>query len=266
MRDMKKNNLIDGISNYCDRWCERCLFTQRCEIFLNDSALSDAQRDPEKPEFWDNLSQTFADNIEKLLQLAEQHGIELDLEPTETTQKTTQKIQQKIAKQTHIAEKKISPNQHLEQLSRRYATDSEAFFNRNEAFFLEIEQDLLKKVALELQIDETALLHLKDAMEVIEWYRFFIAAKVHRALSGLTWVNDFTYDIDPVQNDSNGSAKAALLAIEKSLAAWETVCRFFPEKTDDLLRILASLSRQHRLVLQIFPNAKRFTRPGFDPK
>ena len=27
-------NTIPGIYNYCDYWCERCAFTQRCGTYL----------------------------------------------------------------------------------------------------------------------------------------------------------------------------------------------------------------------------------------
>lgn len=27
---VKEGNFIEGIYNYCDRWCEKCSFTARC--------------------------------------------------------------------------------------------------------------------------------------------------------------------------------------------------------------------------------------------
>jgi len=35
--EMAENpDLIPGIYNYCDRWCERCTFTSRCLTFLTE--------------------------------------------------------------------------------------------------------------------------------------------------------------------------------------------------------------------------------------
>lgn len=40
-----RDGFIVGISNYCDRWCERCPFTADCRLFA-DSAEADAHHDP----------------------------------------------------------------------------------------------------------------------------------------------------------------------------------------------------------------------------
>jgi hypothetical protein len=31
---------IDGIFNYCDRWCERCEYSGRCRVFAMDRSLA----------------------------------------------------------------------------------------------------------------------------------------------------------------------------------------------------------------------------------
>lgn len=36
---MAKTERIDFISSYCDRWCERCAFTDRCSAFACDVAI-----------------------------------------------------------------------------------------------------------------------------------------------------------------------------------------------------------------------------------
>ena len=49
--EMAKNpDLIPGIYNYCDRWCERCAFTSHCLTFLTEEEKI-------KPwSFWFSLS------------------------------------------------------------------------------------------------------------------------------------------------------------------------------------------------------------------
>ena len=34
----ENGNLISGIYNYCDRWCERCPFTSRCLVYATEKA------------------------------------------------------------------------------------------------------------------------------------------------------------------------------------------------------------------------------------
>jgi hypothetical protein len=55
---MGKDN-ISGIHNYCDRWCERCIYTSKCAVFESTSKLSSEQLDMDNNEFWDNLSSNF---------------------------------------------------------------------------------------------------------------------------------------------------------------------------------------------------------------
>src|SRR5262245_42488705 len=40
-----RKGFIVGIYNYCDRWCETCDFTSRCELFA-DVARAEASLDP----------------------------------------------------------------------------------------------------------------------------------------------------------------------------------------------------------------------------
>ncbi len=55
----ENKDLISGIYNYCDRWCERCAFTSRCMNFAMSRKYTD---DPEASDitnekFWQNLSE-----------------------------------------------------------------------------------------------------------------------------------------------------------------------------------------------------------------
>src|SRR2546426_11198766 len=37
--DIMNGDRIDFISSYCDRWCERCVFTSRCSLFAVQAAI-----------------------------------------------------------------------------------------------------------------------------------------------------------------------------------------------------------------------------------
>src|ERR687887_336142 len=37
---MSDSRYIDFISAYCDRWCERCAFTERCSLFAVQVAMA----------------------------------------------------------------------------------------------------------------------------------------------------------------------------------------------------------------------------------
>ena len=37
----RRKDLISGIHNYCDRWCERCPYTSRCGSFALTEGFND---------------------------------------------------------------------------------------------------------------------------------------------------------------------------------------------------------------------------------
>ena len=103
---------------------------------------------------------------------------------------------------------------------------------------------------------------LRDAVEVIQWYQHQIAVKILRAV-GTTVQGDVVGDqLD--QSDSNGSAKVALLGMDRSVAAWAELLRQMPDDEDRILPLLVTLGRLRRDVEATFPTARAFIRPGFD--
>ena len=102
---------------------------------------------------------------------------------------------------------------------------------------------------------------LRDCLEVIRWYQRQIYIKLCRAATGMIRgdLEDNEYDVQ----DANGSAKVALLGIERSIAAWATLRRRFPDHEDAVLAF-GTLRRLLRQVEAAFPDARAFRRPGFD--
>jgi len=75
-------------------------------------------------------------------------------------------------------------------------------------------------------------------------------------------------EIDPepreTMRDADGSAKIALIGIDRSLAAWAALRKHFPEQEDAFLDFQLRLARIRRQAEKLFPNARAFVRPGFD--
>jgi hypothetical protein len=67
-----------------------------------------------------------------------------------------------------------------------------------------------------------------------------------------------------VQSDSDGSAKVALIGIERSIGAWARLRELLPKKADSILPIMLHLEHLLRATEQEFPKAQSFVRPGFD--
>ncbi|HET7619219.1 MAG TPA: hypothetical protein VFK20_11980, partial [Vicinamibacterales bacterium] len=66
----------------------------------------------------------------------------------------------------------------------------------------------------------------------------------------------------PLQSDWNGSAKVALLSLERSERAWQVVARALG---NDGAAVLAEhAGRLRKQMMTEFPRAMDFRRPGFD--
>jgi hypothetical protein len=231
------NNYIKGIYNYCDRWCEKCAFTARCYSFAFEKKLTEATNENilDKDALWRLVQNFYSEMV-----------------PTE-------------------GDFDISDLIHFEDLPEfNINTDFQENNARNEE-----EENFLFKAAqsyacethkwIETYADEANLQVLDnnkkevliDAVEIVQRYAFFISAKLLRAL------DIESIDEIPVNSDENGSAKIALIAISRSIAAW-SVIRSFKIDQDSSAGLLGQLITLRRHVEQIFPRAMEFIRPGFD--
>jgi hypothetical protein len=101
---------------------------------------------------------------------------------------------------------------------------------------------------------------LKEALDVIGHYCHFVGAKVYRALMG---------HLDPepdegLQSDANGSAKAALLGLERLQEACLRLVEGGLVSVVDAEPVVSELAWIVSEVERRFPMARRFVRPGLD--
>jgi hypothetical protein len=131
------------------------------------------------------------------------------------------------------------------------------WFDSAEGLFEQKTDELNLEARLELPESDPAgqASGIEDAVEIIRWYQYFIFVKLVRALKG---------KLDDFPEDSDGSAKIALIAITRSIAAWGQMYEHFPQRQDDILDMLVHLERLHKKAQATFPNAMAFVRPGLD--
>jgi hypothetical protein len=92
-----------------------------------------------------------------------------------------------------------------------------------------------------------------------------VSAKIHRALHGLRECLDEKIEWDAVQNDWNGSAKVAHLAITESRREWSVLFDAGQAPLDSPVRqMIGLLDRIQVDLTERFPRAMEFVRPGFD--
>lgn len=232
---------IPGIYNYCDQWCERCTMTNKCLTFAHKKELN-KDIDPETNDinnenFWEQIRLSFEAAMEMLHEKAKDLGIDLD-KP------------EKVERPVHID----SP---LEDLAKNFGYKMHDWLKTNqEALADKANQILLLK-------NKEIAQKFTDALEVVKWYHFFIAAKVYRAHMNLEkrQGGDDEYG---VYSDNLGSAKIAIIAAERSFEALSIIYTEMKENEDEILKFLARLSHIKKQLLTTFPGVMEFKRPGFD--
>lgn len=248
--------IIPGIHNYCDRWCERCFFTSRCSVYESDKELSPQQKDIQNKAFWNKLSQNFAEALKLLHEAAASHGIDLTNIPQEELKDIERK--QKLRRET-------SKRHILSMLSLQYVDACKHWLESKPG--LEDKQvELIQQLRLGALSEDLAtkeLTVIKDCLEVIEWYMYFIHVKLLRAINS-SLKDELDFEENEFQKDFNGSARIALVAIERSLQAWINLFQWMPAQEDDFLTILALLEKIKKNTEEEFPHAQQFRHPFFE--
>jgi hypothetical protein len=224
---------IAFIYNYCDRWCERCGFTDQCSAFAARAAIA-----------------MTGDAVE---------GMELAVgTPTaETESRTSDGFSDEL-------DFEVMPDDIVDfvrhEQARAARVDNDPVIVVAEAFASLANHWLRSGYE---RIGRAADFVVKEALDVAAYDATFILVKLTRALDGLDrHEKGDEDDAHPIQNDWNGSAKVALISIERSEAAWRVIAESTGEETplslsDCLLDLLREV--EHKL-----PNARSFVRPGFD--
>ena len=231
-----KKKTVPGIYNYCDRWCERCHLSNLC-------ALCD---DPTSASFEKNASGTlnplslqFATPTTILNESTRDHGLSLTMaEVRNAWRRDEDQVQ---ARKPHPL------------LIRSLDYDMRVF--RWMA-----SPDVAERCTTE---EGSHLAKIPDSITVIARYSPFIHIKLSRAIASIITTDEWA-EKNGLQKDSDGSAKIALIAIDRSVQAWHTLYNAMDSFEDDILSFLVTLQRLKEMVVQKFPNAMQFVRPGFD--
>lgn len=242
--------LIPGIFNFCDSWCERCLFTQRCRSY--QTVQANGQRSPADP------NATIIAQLTEALALTKQYIATLQQPPPSAP-----------ASQAALEEaalRRPRPDEHpVAVLAATYLRLTGNWLSAEATLLEDAGHRQLRAVELGVRTQAEALVllnALKDAWEMIRWYRTLIPVKTTSALRAFT--DDLGSADAALLDYHTGKAKLVLVSIDRSLLAWQTIMACFPEKTDDLLDMLALLNRLTRDLEVLFPTARAFRRPGLD--
>lgn len=220
-----RDGFIIGIFNYCDRWCEACAFTSHCRLFA-DKAEIEASLDP------------------GMKALVDASPLEPAPPPPPWLAELLEAMDQAVLKVTE---------------------DDEPFERALPAEHVVIEErahGYLARVHLWLRRHALASTHdPANPGAIVIWFHTLIAAKVHRALHGLAEDDPDDRDWPP---DYDGSAKVALIGIERSHAAWLQLVERGEADDADAAACITDLVWLCNSLERVFPNARAFVRPALD--
>jgi hypothetical protein len=248
---VESDRFIPGIYNYCDRWCERCPQTMRC---LNYSMI-DKHGGPEAEKydltneiFWQKLAEMLKLTMEMVRDTAQEMGVDLDsmIDGPNAVAAGPEAEKNVVHLIVHLAD--------------NYADQVDIWFQRDShGIETQSTKPHLHVLGSAEQENEVSV---QDAVEVIRWYQHQIHVKLGRALGSADKESDES--IEEFPSDADGSAKVALIGINRSISAWGVLLKLFPDCKADILQQIRLLQNLRTRVDSDFPKAHSFVRPGFD--
>lgn len=220
----------DTISNYCDRWCEKCPYTSKCLNFA--LSAEEAHLDDKEGNYLKNVVDATCLMLDDLMKI---NGA--DVRQIENVMLVPQQDPESYPLSIYVKETVFKIHDWLKK--------NDIFTRLND--LLELGIPLSEKFS-----------KYKDSVEVIYRYNFLIAAKITRAVAGLLENREYS------RYDMNGSAKIALVSIDRLIVAWTYILTESTQIEDEVLEILISLTEIRKRTELTFPDARKFIRPGLD--
>lgn len=257
----RDRRFIPGISEYCDRWCERCSLSSRCLDFAARAArevekLQGGQADTlvaldgDEEKQWLEFEQNARGMMEMMERAAQEGGMNLSEFTSKLFEDSGDRINRQADKHT-LSRKAGCYSEMVDHWMMRVAS------SKGDTSDPQVEPhfDLPPKA-------QEIVAAVVDATEVILWDQNRIWVALVKGLNP----DDSPWELedDPIQNFVNGFVKVALLGMDRSLLAWNTLLKYMPCRSDETLPLIAKLEELRRMTAILFPNARLFIRPGFD--
>ena len=234
---MNRERIIEGIFNYCTRRCELCRVTAQCSLYQSEREYE--RRHPDA-SWKDQVQDSFAETFRLLEAWCKREGIDFEQIRREAENEESNAELDRIEEAA-----RADP---LQKLATGYMHGA---LNSADAMAT---ARAVRKWPPEVEA----------AFDTMTWNATMLSAKVHRALQGFGEREIFRED-DPVQNDWNGSAKLARILVDESKRAWQVILREGEAPEDSpLVELVALLEQIDAMLVDRFPRAMEFIRPGFD--
>jgi len=233
-----EDEFIIGIDNFCDTWCERCSFTDKCKHF---AIMKDFDKILDEPEnalddrVEINEFQDITEDNNELGVAFDETGWDDDYESGDDFFSP--------GKKAHRHPLMLQTDQ-FTKVSRSWLDEKHKGFENNLTHWI-----------AKGRSDE-----MINAFEILFRYNIVIYLKIRRAITGY---------YDQMENefmvyDMNGTAKLVLVSIDRSLEAWRILRRNLKQDRDFISQRQQELEAIRLETETLFPEARNFVRPGLD--
>lgn len=258
MKKKLEQELIPGIFNYCDGWCKRCPFKDRCAV----GGIGDMEYEGSDGEF--RQMSGFVQSVDVSIKVLGDSSAWESPEEEEAYEKRQFEI------------KRFVRQHEITKLAKKYMNVTREFFD-NELIgkmrgTMENFDGMKDLGIISPERVKEIMIGLAESLEKLEWYHILIGFKIQLALESRVMEHDWDGGADilkvdggmPPQKDHDGVCKVVLLSIDKSMAAWRNVREVIPDTDPTVSKALANLGELKSKILREFPDAMKFRRPGFD--
>lgn len=253
---MFKNEFIDGIHNYCDRWCEHCDYTRVCRVFHDtEKGRRRHERRGEDPTSLDIAMKDVGRNLAKahrlLARFAKREGVNLDDLAKEGAADRSWRVRPKRQDRPLIkqADKLMLGCRDLLDAMRPQFGDEADGVNQRAGF-------------MDVSGEADSLNRVRGAFEMICWDHMLIAVKLRRALEGVAEAEQDDEDMrDLHAYDSAGSAAVVRRSLQRTQAALQIIYDWDEALRDRVIDLLVTAERLLRGIESRIPDCRTFTFP-----
>ena len=256
-----------GIYNYCDRWCERCIYTEKCRLFASEKIMMDYMKRKEERERSMEENKAFWSQVDKIMEEAEdlfdKSVISYENDPSPMFEQWEDEEEIEDAMNEYEEFRKKASQHPVTKAASKYSFDAHNWFeNRKDVVKQHYNPETkVLKITYPGITDREVLQKLSNAAEVILWYEFQMSIKVKRALTSLYEEQAEPEFFEGMQKDSDGSARVAVIGINRSLAAWNYYFHHLQEEKESIRPIIRLLMWLKMEIEKEFPNAMNFMWP-----
>lgn len=261
-----EGDFIPGIYNYCNRWCERCLYTDKCmtfasEILLRREIEAEERRKKsmeENKDFWDKVNKTISDAAELIDE-------EIPLAKYDKSSLFEQWEDENVEEEMkeHKEKRTKAKNQETSKVALKYQKTVHQWFEER--------KDILKQefnhetkvfdVSYPGITDELKLKQFSEMVEIIQWYHIQLWVKINRAYTSLYEEEEDQEMFEGFPKDSDGSAMVALMGIDSSIGAWSYLMGKLTSEKETIKPMIRMLLYLKMELEKKFPGAKDFVWP-----